>query len=137
MSNRFVQSEICSINRYFQIFCVELVVELKKVELVASSERRSIEVSKNREVTPVACNGGRFIQSLPRRPGHDVRPCQTFLMKLLCRKYRSSHPEVFLVKGVLKIFSKFTGEHPCRSVISRICMPKIKKQPPRGVLNKN
>ena len=32
--------------------------------------------------------------------------------------YRSSHPEVFLVKGVLKIFSKFTGEHPCRSVIT-------------------
>ena len=33
-------------------------------------------------------------------------------------KYRSSHPEVFLEKGVLKICSKFTGEHPCRSVIS-------------------
>ena len=31
---------------------------------------------------------------------------------------RSSHPEVFLGKGVLKICSKFTGEHPCRSVIS-------------------
>ena len=31
---------------------------------------------------------------------------------------RSSHLEVFLRKGVLKIFSKFTGEHPCRSVIS-------------------
>ena len=31
---------------------------------------------------------------------------------------RSSHPEVFLRKGVLKICSKFTGEHPCRSVIS-------------------
>ena len=31
---------------------------------------------------------------------------------------RSSRPEVFLVKGVLKISSKFTGEHPCRSVIS-------------------
>ena len=30
----------------------------------------------------------------------------------------SSHPEVFLGKGVLKISSKFTGEHPCRSVIS-------------------
>ena len=27
-------------------------------------------------------------------------------------------PEVFLLKGVLKICSKFTGEHPCRSVIS-------------------
>ena len=31
---------------------------------------------------------------------------------------RSSRPEVFLGKGVLKICSKFTGEHPCRSVIS-------------------
>ena len=33
-------------------------------------------------------------------------------------KFRSSAPEVFLVKGVLKICSKFTEEHPCRSVIS-------------------
>ena len=32
--------------------------------------------------------------------------------------YRSSHSEVFLRKGVLKISSKFTGEHPCRSAIS-------------------
>ena len=31
---------------------------------------------------------------------------------------RSSRPEVFLGKGVLKICSRFTGEHPCRSVIS-------------------
>ena len=31
---------------------------------------------------------------------------------------RSSPPEVFLGKCVLKICSKFTGEHPCRSVIS-------------------
>ena len=31
---------------------------------------------------------------------------------------RSSPPEVFSGKGVLKICSKFTGEHPCRSVIS-------------------
>ena len=31
---------------------------------------------------------------------------------------RSSHPEVFLEKGVLKICSKFTGEHPCGSAIS-------------------
>ena len=31
---------------------------------------------------------------------------------------RSSHPEVFLRKAVLKIYSKFTGEHPCPSVIS-------------------
>ena len=26
---------------------------------------------------------------------------------------RSNHPELFLVKGVLKIRSKFTGEQPC------------------------
>ena len=32
--------------------------------------------------------------------------------------FRSSHLEVFLRKGVLKICSKFTGEHLCRSVIS-------------------
>ena len=32
--------------------------------------------------------------------------------------FRSSHPEVFSDKGVLKIWSKFTGENPCRIVIS-------------------
>ena len=32
--------------------------------------------------------------------------------------YRSSCLEVFLRKGVLKICSKFTGEHPCRSTTS-------------------
>ena len=50
----------------------------------------------------------------------------------ICKKYflvngdclllltdRSSHPEVFLRKGVLKICSKFTEEHPCRSMISK------------------
>ena len=31
---------------------------------------------------------------------------------------RSSRPEVFLIKGVLKICSKFTGEHLSRRVIS-------------------
>ena len=34
------------------------------------------------------------------------------------RMCRSSHPEVFLRKGVLKICCKFTGEHQCRSEIS-------------------
>ena len=32
--------------------------------------------------------------------------------------FRSSHPKVFLEKDVLKICSKFTGEHPCQSLIS-------------------
>ena len=32
--------------------------------------------------------------------------------------FRSSYPEVFLGKVVLKMCFKFTGEHPCRGVIS-------------------
>ena len=32
--------------------------------------------------------------------------------------FKSSRPEVFLGKSVLKMCSKFTGEHPCRSAIS-------------------
>ena len=32
--------------------------------------------------------------------------------------FRSNCPEVFLRKGVLKIYSKFAREHTCRSVIS-------------------
>ena len=34
--------------------------------------------------------------------------------------FRSSHPEMFIRKGVIKIYSKFTGEHSCRSVISQL-----------------
>ena len=33
------------------------------------------------------------------------------------QKHRSSPPEVYLGKGVLKMCSKFTGEHPAQSVI--------------------
>ena len=36
---------------------------------------------------------------------------------------RSSHPDVFLVKGVSKICSKFTGEHPYQSVMISIKLP--------------
>ena len=32
--------------------------------------------------------------------------------------FRSSHPDVFLWKCFLKIYSKFIGEHPCRSATS-------------------
>ena len=43
-----------------------------------------------------------------------------FLANLSPRKwkYRSSCPQVFLSKDILKICSKFTGEHPCRSWFS-------------------
>ena len=42
----------------------------------------------------------------PKFSGFDLFQC------------RSSPPKVFLLKGVLKVCSKFIGEHPCRSVIS-------------------
>ena len=50
---------------------------------------------------------------------------------MLIWSYRSSHPEVFLVKGVLKICSKFTGERPCRSVISIKLQSKFIEIAPR------
>ena len=39
-------------------------------------------------------------------------------VKIVLLRLSSSHPEVSLPKGVLKIYSKFTGEHQCRSVSS-------------------
>ena len=36
---------------------------------------------------------------------------------------RSSHREVFLRKGALKLCSKFTGEHPCRIALRHGCSP--------------
>ena len=38
--------------------------------------------------------------------------------------FRSSTPEVFLGKVILKIYSKFTREDRCRSVISIKCSTK-------------
>ena len=43
---------------------------------------------------------------------------QSIFYKYLKSIISSSHPEVFLRKGVLKICNKFTGENPCRSAIS-------------------
>ena len=45
----------------------------------------------------------------------DFQICISVSLKKVSR---SSPAEVFLGKGVLKICSKFTWEHPCRSVIS-------------------
>ena len=41
-----------------------------------------------------------------------------FCFLFLSKKPRNSHPEVLLGKRLLKIYSKFTGEHTCQSVIS-------------------
>ena len=54
---------------------------------------------------------------------HDLRKeitilVKPFLFSIIVFTIRSSRLEVFLRKGVLKICSEFTGEHPCRNKIS-------------------
>ena len=61
--------------------------------------------------------GSRKVVDLLNRLGHcasnsTIEELETKLT-FEATKDRSSHPEVFLGKGVLKIYSKFTGEHPC------------------------
>ena len=41
-----------------------------------------------------------------------------FAFSVLCFKnIRRSHTEVFYIKGVLRNFAKFTGKHPCSSLL--------------------
>ena len=64
-----------------------------------------------------------FRQSHTKFPNQGIRWNFGIVRSVRCtrgefRTLRSSHPQVFLGKGVLKICSKFTGEHLCRNVIS-------------------
>ena len=63
-----------------------------------------------------------FLQYLPMGFIRWQNPAQSFMESFI---YRSSHPEVFLGKGILKIWSKFTGEDSCRSEISIKLLLKI------------
>ena len=69
-----------------------------------------------------------------RRPGSHLNVQFTFcvqkvrflLLGQLIRIFsKSSYSEVFSGKGVLKIYSKFIGEHPSRSVISWVFSSKF------------
>ena len=59
-----------------------------------------------------------FIRILKRLFSQACMRFRIFFRKDWLNIYRSSHLEVFLGKCFLKICSKFTGEHPCRSAIS-------------------
>ena len=48
----------------------------------------------------------------------NSKDCKHLLGALKLAITRSNRPQVFSGKVVLKICSKFTGEHPCQSVIS-------------------
>ena len=49
---------------------------------------------------------------------NPIKRCHFLTIPLAFLKVRSSHQEGFLGKGILKIYRKFTGEHPCQGVIS-------------------
>ena len=48
--------------------------------------------------------------------------CKRYFEERITREcpYRSNPSQLFLGKGVVKICSKCTGEHPCRTVISKM-----------------
>ena len=80
------------------------------------------ESQENQEIqtTPLLPNNNKETPKRSSKYTDDVSShilsFQTTLGKEM--KSRSSHPEVFLEKGLLKICTKFIGEHPCQSVIS-------------------
>ena len=66
-------------------------------------------------LNPVDFYKGIFLHVIPVR--FMVKQMQKLPTKVT-DDLQSSRPEAFLRKGILKIFSKFTREHPCRSMIS-------------------
>ena len=46
-----------------------------------------------------------------------AKNCFSYESALLRFRSRSSYPEMFLEKSVLKICRKFTGEHPCQCLV--------------------
>ena len=86
------------------------------------SFRPSFTLPKKKQVFNVSFMGNFFCINIISFLAFDVVSGyhETFYSKIQkCEKFRSSHPEAFLGKGVLKICSKFTVDHPCRSVISK------------------
>ena len=51
---------------------------------------------------------------LEKNPNLTLKIWQEYWIKI----YRVSSPQVLVKTAVLQIWSKFTGKHPCRSVIS-------------------
>ena len=86
------------------------------------SFRPSFTLPKKKQVFNVSFMGNFFCINIISFLAFDVVSGyhETFYSKIQkCEKFRSSHPEAFLGKCVLKICSKFTVDHPCRSVISK------------------
>ena len=69
-------------------------------------------INKNKNILPVFHKTAIIVAKIfYQRLRAKIINCRNF-------KFRSSPLDVLLGKGVLKIFSKLTGEHPCRSASS-------------------
>ena len=83
---------------------------------------RALHYQKKKQVFNVSFMGNFFCINIISFLAFDVVSGyhETFYSKIQkCEKFRSSHPDAFLGKCILKICSKFTVDHPCRSVISK------------------
>ena len=61
---------------------------------------------------------GNFTKSFKCADFRKVFISTGIIFETLGSSYRSGPPEMALGKRFLKIYNKFTGDHPCRSVIS-------------------
>ena len=75
-----------------------------------SIKMRNLKGLNNNDIFDQESQGYFPVISIQKKLPEDV------LQSIL--SYRSSHPEKFLGKSVLKICSRFTGAQPCRSAIS-------------------
>ena len=105
-------------------FLIKLQAEacnfIKKETLAQVFSCEFSEISKNTfscRTFPVAASLTFRLQLLTVNCFHKKASLSMF-DRVLNTYLASSHSEVFLGNGVLKICSKFTGVHPCRSAIS-------------------
>ena len=86
--------------------------------LTGRSYSESSSFSEHKQAAVVAC-GYAEVDLYPDI--NSLRPWKyhgSFRIYMVSRNNFQKQSTVFLVKGVLKISSKVTGEHPCRSLIS-------------------
>ena len=83
----------------------------RKVDLL-SPGKCPWKLEKYRKICKIYTDHVGFIQI------SSACPISYFNHPLVSNIVRGSRPEVFFRKGVLKICSKFTWEHPCQSLIS-------------------
>ena len=73
-------------------------------------------------IVTVSCFNGKhlpliYVQYFFEGAEHEHTSNQLFHGNNLKKSDRSSRPEMFCRKGGLKNFTKFTGKHPCRSLL--------------------